>query len=192
MHECDTNFRFAQHRIIAEREPGGGSISSCTVGRSFCASARGASGERVVPALRCCLRTWADLEIVAQERAIALTSSSAPLAAQVPNAPAALQNAPPQVAAGAVFGQPQATHRPAAFAAAVSFNLNDDWDAEQIDSIMAAAGALGTSAGAAHVRPAHGAMGALEAAHLGAAGDDTQAVQTLALSRTEATAVHSI
>ena len=137
-------------------------------------------------------RTWADLEIVAQERAIALTSSCAPLAAQVPNAPAALQNAPPQVAAGAVFGQPQATHRPAAFAAAISFNLNDDWDAEQIDSIMAAAGALGTSAGAAHVRPARGAMGALEAAHLGAAGDDTQAVQTLALSRTEATAVHSI
>jgi len=160
------------------------------VGRSFCASTPGASGERLLIHLDIA-ETRAYAAIVVQERAIALTCLSAPLAAQVLNAPAALRTAPPQAAPGVTFSEPQATHLPGAFAAPASFNLSDDWDAEQIDFVMAAAGALGTSADAAHATAGHGATAAPEAAHIGAASD-TQAVQTLALSRTDAAAVHSM
>ena len=134
-----------------------------------------------------------------QERAIALTTSSSrvppnPGNAVVQNVPAALRIAPPQPAACSTFAMPQAVHRPAAFAAPASLRLSDDWDAvqfEQIESVMAAAGALGTNTGAVHAKPAHGTAAAPEAAPLGAT-DDTQAVQTLALSRTQATALESV
>ena len=114
--------------------------------------------------------------------------------AQAQNEPVAVRTARPQAAAGAAFAVPQAVHRPAAFAAPSSFNLNDDWDAvqfEQMEAVMAAAGALGTNAAAAHATMAPDAAAALEAAPL-AASSDTQAVQTLALPRADAAAVDGL
>ena len=197
VHECGTDMHSAQRRNT-ERGPGGGGFASCTVGRSFGAFAHGAPSECNLPALKGhAIRTRTNAAVFVQERAIALTSSTVPLSArnaQVQNAPAALRTARPQAAAGATFAVPQAAHRPAAFAAPSSFNLNDDWDAlqfEQMEAVMAAAGALGTSAAATHATMAPGAAAALDAAPLGAASD-TQAVQMLALPRAEAAAMHSI
>jgi len=74
----------------------------------------------------------------------------------------------------------------AALAEPASFDLNDDWDAvqfAQIESCMAAAGALGTGMFAV-VAPAGAHSAPAGVPPLGAASTgDTLAVQTLALSR---------
>ena len=111
--------------------------------------------------------------VVQQQRGVAPASRTAPSRA---------------AASSSTFAVPQSVHKPAAFAAPAAFNLNDDWVAlqfEQIESCMAAAGALGVSTGAAHAAPAHAAPAAPIAA---GAACDTQAMQTLALCRTDATA----
>ena len=192
VHACGTDNRLSQRRVICERGPGGGSFASCAVGRSFGAVALGAPGGCYLPAL---VRSRTNAAFV-QERAIALTSSSVPAPArmaQAQNEPVAVRIIRSQAAAGATFAVPQAVHRPAAFAAPSFFNLNDDWDAvqfEQMEAVMAAAGALGTNAAAAHATMPPGAAEAPLAASL--ATNDTQAVQTLALPRAEAAAVDGI
>ena len=129
------------------------------------------------------LRTHTRARLV-QERVTALTAPSAqpnPGRALLPTAAPAFRTAPPRTTASGTFAVPQSVHKSAAYAEPASFNLHDDWDAvqfEQIESFMAAAGALGTSTGAAHAVPTHGAS---TVPSLGA----TQAVQTLALRRME-------
>ena len=131
----------------------------------------------------------ADADAPLQERAVALTSSRNLEGALVQTrhgVASAFTFAPPRVAPS-TLAVPQVAHKPAAVAAPESFHLNDDWVAgqfEQIESCMAAAGALGVSAEVAPSAPAHGALAAPAAA-----GRDTQAVQTLALCCMEAAAI---
>lgn len=124
-----------------------------------------------------------------QERAIALTSSQK-LERAPPHQPrgvaSAFSTAPPRAASSGTLGVPQPVHAPAALATPAAFNLKDDWFAvefDQIESCMAAAGALGAGAGVVHAT-----SDALAAPIAGGAACDTQAVQTVALCRTEATA----
>jgi hypothetical protein len=129
-----------------------------------------------------------------QERAIALTGSQKlerALVHKPRGVASAFSTAPPQAATSGTLGMPRPVHAPAALPAPAAFNLKDDWFAveyDQIESCMAAAGALGVGAGGVHSTAAHDAQAAAAA---GGAACDTQAVQTVALCRTEATAGES-